>query len=102
LVTTAGIVASSWHAVACANGSRVDDVFLGDLQLADGHSGGPVYRVDDAAVIGVAVATELEELREEDDAGDLVDTGIRVSADIAVITPARYIVELAETLDESL
>lgn len=102
LVTTAGIVASSWDAAMWAGSTEVDDVFLGDLQLADGHSGGPVYRVDDGAVIGVAVATELEELREEDNAGNIIDTGLRVSADIAVITPARYIFELAEALGEVL
>ena len=54
-----------------------------------------------ADVIGVAVATELEELRGED-AGNIIGTGLRVSADIAVITPARYVFELAENLGEAL
>jgi S1-C subfamily serine protease len=66
LITTSGAIASSWpiriEMVPATSGPpwwedvQIDDVYLGDVFVNPGNSGGPVYRVDDCRVVGVCVA----------------------------------------------
>jgi S1-C subfamily serine protease len=92
LVTTAGIVASSWAVDleklrAGLVDIRLADVYLADLQINPGNSGGPVYRRSDGAVVGVAVATRLAAM----DAGE--ENLIIAPADIGVVVPAVHVAE---------
>jgi len=60
LVTTSGTVASAWNQqvlirAAEAGYSSPQDVYTVDLRLNPGNSGGPVFKLSDQSVIGVAV-----------------------------------------------
>jgi len=57
LVTNAGVLASTFT-VALQEG-QLRERYLGDLTANFGNSGGPVYTVQDAAVIGVHVSSKL-------------------------------------------
>lgn len=93
LITNAGIVASSWSVdvtqLQKTDATELADVYLADMQINGGNSGGPVYSALDGSVIGVAVATRLAP-----SAGRVV--GQLENAGLAVIVPSRYVVELLD------
>lgn len=54
LVTTSGNIASNWTLEHIGNDKY--ERYLGDITVNGGNSGGPVYRLQNAKVVGVAVA----------------------------------------------
>jgi S1-C subfamily serine protease len=77
LVTNAGWLGSAWAFHNINNISM--DVYLGDVVVNPGHSGGPVYSTETGAVLGVCMARKSVP---------------RFGAGLTIITPTRYIVEL--------
>lgn len=62
LITTSGILASAWNSevllrAEAAGFPSPQNVYTVDLRINPGDSGGPVFRMFDQAVIGVAVET---------------------------------------------
>jgi S1-C subfamily serine protease len=77
LVTNAGWLGSAW---AFQNINNIPmDVYLGDVVVNPGNSGGPVYSTETGAVLGVCVVRT---------------SAPRFGAGLISITPTRYIVEL--------
>jgi S1-C subfamily serine protease len=76
LVTNAGVLASTF--AVQSQGGEWRKRYLGDFTTNRGNSGGPVYTVNDAAVIGVHVATQMAPIRR--------GTG-QQTAGLAVIVP---------------
>jgi S1-C subfamily serine protease len=98
LVTTAGIIASSWatDVQAVNSPTKTADVYLGDVQTNDGNSGGPAYRQGDGAVIGVLVSSPLTDVFELDAAGEAAPSGFLTSADLSMIVPVQYLTDLMD------
>lgn len=98
LVTTAGIIASSWAVEVQPGEDRpeIHDVYLADAVSNGGNSGGPVYRQNDGVVVGVLVASEMEAAQLTDDEGNYVDADVFSNAGISVVTPSSYVVALLE------
>jgi S1-C subfamily serine protease len=104
LVTNAGCIASGWlddrDAAALLRSqdpASYDSVdrYLADLQVNGGNSGGPVYRIDTAAVIGVCVATQTTPVMFGDQAGGPAIADGRplvYSAGLTIVVPAKYVV----------
>jgi len=84
LITNSGWIASSWaftlHPTTGPTG-YFSDTYIADLSANPGNSGGPVYLVDDASVIGVCHGIEIE-----------TATGAR-TGNMHVI-PIRYVIAL--------
>jgi serine protease Do len=92
LVTNSGAIASAW-----AWDMNSDDHYLADTEVNPGNSGGPVYRVADAVVIGICVATQPAPVR--DDHGEFVRVGGRrifYSSGITKVIPATGVAQLLE------
>jgi len=71
------------------------DRYLADLQVNGGNSGGPVYKVDAAAVIGVCVATQTASVMfGNQPGGPAVADGrpLVYSAGLTIVVPAKYVV----------
>jgi S1-C subfamily serine protease len=84
LVTTAGHVANAWASdTSDPPNPTVSDLFILDLSVNPGNSGGPVYRVEDGRVLGVCIQMQL--------APTVAGT---LNAGLAVARPAKYLVEL--------
>lgn len=68
------------------------DLYLADLRVNHGNSGGPVYSARSGAVIGVCVAFELADIESRNlpEAGSL----LKYNAGISVIVPALYVSNL--------
>ena len=114
LVTTSGAVASSWgyeetnEALLGRPGLTVPgtkDIFLVDLHLNHGNSGGPVYSIETGAVVGVADAYALEDnVMLAPSPGDKPDPAfdqasgraLVTNAGLGIVVPARYVVALLE------
>ena len=112
LITTSGAVASSWayhegqQPVSGRPGialPKIEDVFLVDMHVNHGNSGGPVYSVNTGAVIGVADAFALEDNvmleplpnGKPDPAYDQNSgRALMTNAGLGVVVPARFVVEL--------
>jgi hypothetical protein len=88
LITNAGIVASSWSVdlkqLPGTDPHELPDVYLADMQINGGNSGGPVYSALDSGVIGVAVASRLAP-----STGTV--PGQKEDAGLTVIVPSRYV-----------
>lgn len=97
LVTTAGHVASAWSVDitnqlipdgAGGYGSTdITDRYLADIQTNAGNSGGPAYRVETGAVIGVLIKPLMTSV--------IGDSSLQTSANLAQLVPARYVADLA-------
>ncbi len=100
LITTSGAVASAWamdiQNVAlpgAPSGFTVPDIkdsYLADVSVNPGNSGGPVYRVEDAAVIGVCVAFRPVPIVA--DKGPVVVNGdlLAYNSGLSIVVPIRY------------
>lgn len=108
LVTTAGNLASAWETKApnVSDGRRVRDcigVYLADISVNPGNSGGPIYRVADGTVIGVCTAYRFAPLFYADKQGGLVTLGERpvaINAGLCVVSPIRHVVDLQQKIIE--
>jgi S1-C subfamily serine protease len=103
LVTTSGAMATVWSvarsdiqppgAPAGFFMSEIADVYLADVQANPGNSGGPVYLLDDASVVGVCVAGQQTNVM--DQTSSPVD--LYHDAGLTIVTPAQYVAKLLET-----
>jgi len=108
LITSTGYVASSWTVerdeVRDPLSGRsvlrgVADSYLADMQVNGGNSGGPVYRLADAAVIGVCVSSRGAPTWFEDGQPVQTDKGLVLyDSGISSVVPATYVADL---LDDS-
>lgn len=104
LITTSGAIASVWGQSDAETMSgtyqRSVDAYVADIQANPGNSGGPVYLVDNASVIGVCVRGQLTDVLIGDQSGSpaSIPGGIQLrhSAGLTEVTPAQYVVELLE------
>lgn len=107
LVTTAGYLASAWETQVSdvSDGSRLRDsldVYLADISVNPGNSGGPVYRVADGTVIGVCTAYRFAPLLYADKKGGQVtleERPVGINAGLCVVSPIRHITHLLEQLE---
>jgi S1-C subfamily serine protease len=98
LITTSGHVASAWAsetvqvrprgAPAGFEMPKMLDRYLVDVEVNPGNSGGPVYRVEDAGIIGVAISTKAAPVR-----GRVNDPAV-YGVGLAHVVPAQYVVDL--------
>ena len=98
LVTTSGHVASAWssttvlvrppRAPAGFEMPRMLDRYLVDVEVNPGNRGGPVYCVEDAGIIGVAVSTKAASVT-----GRVSDPGV-YGVGLAHVVSAQYVVDL--------
>ena len=97
LVTTSGHVASAWSSTTVlvrpprAAGfemPRMLDRYLVDVEVNPGNSGGPVYCVEDAGIIGVVVSTKAASVT-----GRVSDPGV-YGVGLAHVVPEQYVVDL--------
>jgi len=105
LITSAGVVASAWaseaDAAALTGGSHASrtevDRYLLDLSANGRNSGGPVYRTDTSAVIGMCRSTLSANVVFGDTVGGPVLAGNRplvYSSGLTVAVPAKAVSEL--------
>jgi S1-C subfamily serine protease len=105
LVTTQGIVASSWSVVVddlphptipdvTLPGMR--DVYLADVQSNPGNSGGPVYSADDGAIVGVLVAGRLTNVLAGGAPAEVGGVPLLTNAGLALVIPAKYFSEMLD------
>jgi serine protease Do len=89
LVTNSGAVASSWafdQPIIQRGGPLVKrDIYLGDLRINRGNSGGPVYLVETGEVIGVC-SVERPGIGSTDQ--------LAYNSGLAQIAPNKYVIEL--------
>ncbi len=90
LVTNAGHIANNWTIIP-----QMYECYLGDVTSNPGNSGGPVYRQNDAKVIGILTASKLTSVLDE--IGQ--PTNMSQSASLAVIVPGYNILKFVEDND---
>lgn len=94
LVTTAGVLASSW-AMENMHKGRFADRYLADLTANPGNSGGPAYLTDTAEVIGVLVAGRLVPIH-----GLPPDApALMTPANLSVLVPAKAVAIMLDQAD---
>jgi len=103
LITTAGYLASGWSSTErrIANDERVRvakvAIYLADINVNPGNSGGPAYRTADAAVIGVCTAYQFAPLMYMDPRGGQVTLGERpvgINSGLCVVAPIESVLAL--------
>ena len=105
LVTNAGWMATSWSfeiAEAAVPGAPqlfrtpdIADTFLADLEANPGNSGGPVYLIESASVIGVCVGSMPSPVWDQDGNPARTDTQeLFYSSGLTVVVPVRYVIDL--------
>jgi serine protease Do len=109
LITTSGSIASSWgveskeiqseHAPLGFTRHDISDVYLADLTVNPGNSGGPVYTVDEGKIIGVCVSQLLSVALTVDSSGKVVPTSaigppVLYNSSVANIIPIKYAIDL--------
>jgi len=107
LVTNVGHMATSWAttiekvpvpgAPTPFTWPDVADIYLADIEVNPGNSGGPVYLVESGAVVGVCVASKPSPIRDQNGDPAVVDgRQLFYSSGLTQVVPARYVVELAQ------
>jgi len=91
LITNSGFVATSWATYKNPSKpkNREFNVYLGDVQVNFGNSGGSVYLVEDGSVIGMCVAHKLTPAAVKPFGFD-----IRTNSGLTIIVPAKHVVEM--------
>jgi len=105
LVTNAGWMATTWSFTTRLGATPilgtkqwfheldVADCYFADVEVNPGNSGGPVYLIENATVIGVCVGSKLAPVR--DSRGNIVN-GLFYSSGLTKIVPIRYAIELLQ------
>lgn len=111
LITTAGNLASGWASQTCRiqNGTEVTtvnaNVYLADISVNPGNSGGPAYRLQDGCVIGVCSAYRTAPLMFMDSKGGqaLIDARpVGINSGLCVVAPISNVANLlAQVLKSS-
>jgi len=107
LLTNSGHIASVWatdiadlHVPNAPEWFRLPDIvdrYLVDAEANPGNSGGPVYLVENASVIGICVATTPAPVRDQDGKPALIGgKTLFYSSGLTLVVPAQYIVELVK------
>jgi S1-C subfamily serine protease len=106
LLTSTGIVASSWsttvdempHPGGIPNVTipEIRDTYLADVQTNPGNSGGPVYVVADGSVLGVLVAGKLTSVIAGDKPAVVDHVALTADAGVSVVVPTRYVCEMLD------
>ncbi len=112
LVTTSGTMASSWAynfvdvqvpgAPPWFRRPEVDDSYLADVRLNPGNSGGPVYSVENGAIIGVCVAYDLSPVIYGDGNGEPAtaqNRPLEYNSGLSVLVPITYVIEMLKKHD---
>jgi S1-C subfamily serine protease len=86
MVTNTGWIASGWY-VDVDNRQRL---YLGDIQVNHGNSGGPVYRVADGAIIGVVVQFR--------NTPESITSGLEINSGLSVIVPIQRVLDLLKSV----
>lgn len=107
LVTTSGNLASSWSSEVqeiqvpgAPAGFRMPDVadsYLADVRVNGGNSGGPVYSVESARVIGVCVSFDTAPVQYGNGNQEPATIGGRplsYNSGLSNVVPIRYLIEL--------
>lgn len=105
LVTSAGWMATSWSfditetpvlgAPEWSVTLDVADYFLADIEVNPGNSGGPLYVIEDASVIGICVASMPSPVRDqEQNPVSQDDRRLFYSSGLTKVVPSRYIIDL--------
>lgn len=105
LVTNAGWMATSWSfeiadvpvpgAPEWFRRPEIADAYLADVEVNRGNSGGPVYLIETAAVVGVAVGSRPAPVRDRQ--GNNVSIKGRelvYSSGLTIVVPTRYVTDL--------
>jgi len=102
LVTNAGWLATSWgyeqEILPVPNWfyePNIADFYLADIQANPGNSGGPVYLIENATVIGVCVGILRTNAWDQD--GNIVTINhkeVYYSSGLTKVIPVRYLIEL--------
>lgn len=106
LVATRGCVASGWGidletlpdpVVRMIEPEDLDDLYLGDIRVNRGNSGGPVFRSTDGGVIGMVVS-HLRARAEQPDGSEVRVDGhpVTYNAGLTGIVPAQYVCQLLD------
>ena len=75
----------------------IADTYLVDSEVNPGNSGGPVYLVESAEIIGVCVATKPAPVRDEQgNPVSINETKLYYSSGLTVVIPSRYVIRLIE------
>lgn len=98
VVTTSGWLASAWGfdipgsslpaRPGVQTSENVSDLYMANLVVNHGNSGGPVYIVSSGYVIGVCVAFKLAPLE------GAPNTPLGYNSGISFIVPSKYVIEL--------
>lgn len=99
MVTTSGHVASAWEEHRRSN-AKPHDVYLADLSVNPGNSGGPVFRVADARVLGVCSAFSFAPLHYRDGSPEEVAVEgkpVGINAGLCVVAPIRHLLDAIES-----
>jgi S1-C subfamily serine protease len=104
LITTSGSVASAWgystvqvHPPNAPAGFMVPDTidfYLVDMHVNHGNSGGPVYSVQNGAVIGICVSFNPAPVEHSGANTNPADQTLFVNSGLANVVPARYVIDL--------
>jgi S1-C subfamily serine protease len=117
VLNSAGIIACSWgdqgidHFLESREqrltASAPLDRYLVDINVNQGNSGGPCYRVADQRVVGICEALQLIEVEIEGNgaagggemgAVDDLQLSVLQKADITFVVPAKYVIALLEAV----
>jgi len=105
LVTNAGYMATTWSfektpsAVPIPGTEQwfhkieVDDCYFADVEVNPGNSGGPVYLIENAKVIGICVGSILTPI--SDRMGQPIN-GLSYSSGLTKVVPVRYAINLLQ------
>ena len=106
LVTNAGYVASSWATdiqdiikpeAPEFRYPDISDIYLGDVEVNPGNSGGPVYLTEDASVVGLCSASRQAPIWDQyGKNANINGTKLFYHSGLTIIRPSKYIIELLE------